>query len=565
MAAVEVAEVERWCVVTGGRGFAARHLVEMLIRYEMFHVRIADLAPAIQLEPHEDSGVLGGALRSGRANYVSADLRNKAQVIRAFQGAEVVFHMAAPDSSINNYQLQYSVNVEGTKNVIGACVEVGVKRLIYTSSPSVVFDGVHGVLNADESMPYPPKHNDSYSATKAEGEALVMKANGTNGLLTCSIRPSSIFGPGDRLMVPSLVAAARAGKSKFIIGDGNNFYDFTYVENVVHAHVCAERALASGGEVSEKAAGQAYFITNMEPIKFWEFMSQILEGLGYERPRIKIPAVVMMPIAHLVEVIYKLLGPYGMKVPQLTPSRVRLLSRSRTFDCSKAKDRLGYSPVVPLQEGIRRTINSFSHLRVENKPNREGSSKASRFLGDGKVADTLLWKDKKQSLFAILILFAIYYNFVATGSSIITALAKVLLAASIFLFIHGLLPEKIFGYKIEKIHPSQFHLSEESSRQLSLSVISLWNEPVKTLKSLCQGNDWSLFLKVVLILLVLSFAGALSLRSLFVIGVPIGFTAFLVYDKKEQEVDSMVLRFKSSMRERRHGISAKLFGNKKND
>nr|GMD61711.1 3beta-hydroxysteroid-dehydrogenase/ decarboxylase-like isoform X1 [Ipomoea batatas] len=380
-----VAGGEKWSVVTGGRGFAARHLVEMLIRYNMFSVRVADLGPEIKLEPHEEHGTLGQALRSGRAVYVSMDLRDKSQVLKAFEGAEAVFHMAAPDSSINNYQLHHSVNVQGTKNVIDACVELKVKRLIYTSSPSVVFDGVHGIFNGDESMPYPAKHNDSYSATKAEGEALVLKANGINGLLTCCIRPSSIFGPGDRLLVPSLVTAARAGKSKFIIGDGNNMYDFTYVENVAHGHICAERALASEGAVAEKAAGQAYFITNTEPIKFWEFVSLILEGLGYERPSIKIPACVMMPIAHLVELTYKLLGPYGMKVPQLTPSRIRLLSRSRTFSCSKANDRLGYTPIVPLQEGLRRTIDSYPHLRAEIKTRKDGPSKASVLLGNGRA------------------------------------------------------------------------------------------------------------------------------------------------------------------------------------
>ncbi|KAM3285519.1 hypothetical protein P3S67_024318 [Capsicum chacoense] len=291
---------EKWCVVTGGRGFAARHLVLMLIRHEICHVRIADLGPTIKLEPHEEKGTLGQALKSGRAVYVSMDLTNKSQVLKACEGAEVVFHMAAPDSSINNNKLHYSVNVQE------------------------VFDGITGIIDGDESLPYPAKHNDSYSATKAEGEALVLKSNGTKGLLTCCIRPSSIFGPGDRLLVPSLVAAARAGKSKFIIGDGNNVYDFTYVENVAHAHVCAERALASGAAAAEKAAGN----TNTRP---------------------SIPASVMMPIAHLVELTYKLLAPYGMKVPQLTPSRIRLLSRSRTFSSSKASDRLGYSPIVTLQ------------------------------------------------------------------------------------------------------------------------------------------------------------------------------------------------------------------------
>lgn len=75
-------ELERWCLVTGGRGFAARHLVDMLIRYDMYPVRIADTGTYIKLEPHEEKGVLGQALHSGRAQYVSMDLRNKSQVFK---------------------------------------------------------------------------------------------------------------------------------------------------------------------------------------------------------------------------------------------------------------------------------------------------------------------------------------------------------------------------------------------------------------------------------------------------------------------------------------------------
>ncbi|KAI4337207.1 hypothetical protein L6164_015652 [Bauhinia variegata] len=537
----------KWCVVTGGRGFAARHLVEMLIRHNMYSVRIADLGPTIQLEPPEKNGILGEALRSGRAEYISTDLRNKSQVLEACEGAEVVFHMAAPNSSINSYQLHHSVNVEGTKNVIDACIEQKVKRLIYTSSPSVVFDGVHGIFNGDESLPYPPKHNDHYSATKAEGEALVLKSNGSNGLLTCCIRPSSIFGPGDKLLVPSLAAAARAGKSKFIIGDGNNLYDFTYVQNVAHAHLCAERALASEGAIAEKASGEAYFITNMEPIKFWEFVSLILEGLGYERPRIKIPASVMMPIAHMVEWTYKLLGPYGMKVPQLTPSRIRLLSLSRTFDSSKAKDRLGYTPIISLQEGLQKTIESYPDLRAENalKTKREGPSKASIHLGGGKVADTLLWKDKKQTVTTLLVLVAIYYNFIASGCTILTALSKLLLFSFIFLFIHGILPEKILGYTVEKMPTSWFHLSEDMSHQVVQSVASLWNYSVNILKSIAKGNDWLLFLKVVISLLILSFFGAFSFQNLYITGFTFAFIAFYLYEKKEEDIDAILLRTRS--------------------
>ncbi|KDP34007.1 hypothetical protein JCGZ_07578 [Jatropha curcas] len=554
-----------WCLVTGGRGFAARHLVEMLIRNDMFLVRIGDLEPAIKLSAEEENGTLGEALESGRAEYVSMDLRDKAQVLKAVEGAEVVFHMAAPNSSVNNYQLHYSVNVQGTKNVIDACVELKVKRLIYTSSASVVFDGIHGILNGDESLPYPAKPLDSYSATKTEGEAAVIKANGTNGLLTCSLRPSSIFGPGDRLFVPSLVTAARAGKSKFIIGDGNNIYDFTYVENVAHAHICAERALSSGEDVAKNGAGQAYFITNMEPIKFWEFTSLVLGGLGYERPRIKVPAFAVMPLAHVVEWTYKLLGPYGMKVPQLIPSRIRLLSCSRSFNCSKAKDRLGYTPIVSLEEGLKRTLESFSDLRAENQPKREGPSKAHRYLGGGRVADTLLWKDKKQTLMVLLILIAIYYNFITSQSTIITALSKLLLATLGFLFIHANLPERIFGYTIEKIPVSYFHLSEEKSHQVALSVASSWNSAINVLKSLCKGNDWMLFLKVVVSLLTLSILGAISFQSLFVIGLPVAFLAFCLYEKNEEAIDGMFLEALSFGCKLKSDISKKVVGVKKNE
>ncbi|GAY37535.1 hypothetical protein CUMW_029740 [Citrus unshiu] len=401
-------------------------------------------------------------------------------------------------------------------------------------------------------------HNDFYSATKAEGEALVIKANGTNGLLTCCIRPSSIFGPGDRLLVPSLVAAARAGKSKFIIGDGNNMYDFTYVANVAHAHICAERALASEVTVAEKAAGQAYFVTNMESIKFWEFVSLILEGLGYQRPRIKIPAFVMMPIAHMVELTYRLLGPYGMKVPQLTPSRVRLLSCSRTFDCSKAKDLLGYMPIVPLEEGIKRTVDSYSHLRAENQLKRVGPSKASVLLGSGRVADTLLWKDKKRTLTAVLILVAIYYIFIVPGYTIITAFSKLLLLMLIFLVIHSFLPEKIFEYTFEKIPASSFHLSDEKSLRLAHSVASSWNTSITVLKSLSKGNDWMLFLKSPTI-------SSISWAPDSFCGIPLAFVIFYMYEKKEQEIDSIVLEALSIGGKFKSNIARKFLTSKKND
>ncbi|KAD6119512.1 hypothetical protein E3N88_10783 [Mikania micrantha] len=531
---------ERWCLVTGGRGFAARHLVDMLICYNIYSVRIADLGPDIKLETHEEKGILGQALHSGRAQYVSMDLRNKSQVFKACDGVEVVFHMDAPDSSINNHQLHYSVNVHGTKNIIDACTVQNVKRLIYTSSPSVVFDGKHGIFDGVESMPYPAKHNDPYSSTKAEGEALVIKANGMNGLLTCCIRPSSIFGPGDKFLVPTLVAAARKGKSKYIIGDGKNMYDFTYVENVAHAHVCAERAIASGGTVSKRAAGEAYFITNMEPIRVWEFMSLILVGLGYERPKTKIPAFIMMPIAYLIQGIYHVLAPYGMRVPHLTPSRIRLLTCNRTFSSLKANDRLGYRPLVPLQEGLKRTIESYSDLRAEVFLKNKGASKAASYLGNGIVADILLWRDMKLTLITLLILFAFYVNLVLPGNTMITAISKVLIITSVFLFAHRKLPDKLMGYSVEKCSESNFQITDTVSRQTALSFVSAWNCAAYSLISISNGSDSMLFFKTAFSLSILALIGSMPLQSFFTKVLPIAFIAFYIYEQMEDRIDGFL-------------------------
>ncbi|KAF0922457.1 hypothetical protein E2562_036573, partial [Oryza meyeriana var. granulata] len=164
-----------------------------------------------------------------------------------------------------------------TKNVIDACLTCKVKRLIYTSSSIVVFDGVNGLFNVDESKPFLDKFPDAYAQSKAEAEKLVTKANGRYELLTCSIRPSTIFGPGD-IIIPFLLSH---GRTMFIIGNGKNFDDFIYVENVVHGHICAEKTLLTkdGAKIS---GGKAYFITNMEPMNMWDFMYMLLEELGYK-------------------------------------------------------------------------------------------------------------------------------------------------------------------------------------------------------------------------------------------------------------------------------------------
>ncbi|XP_072146626.1 3beta-hydroxysteroid-dehydrogenase/decarboxylase-like [Setaria viridis] len=193
----------------------------------------------------------------------------------SFEGVDVVFHTASADYTKNDSQLHIKVNVEGTKTVIDACKICKVKRLIYTSSGAVVFDGVHGHFDVNESKPYPDKFPYAYAQTKAEAEKLVIKANNTSGLLTCCIRPGTIFGPGDNIVS----SVDYYGRTQLIIGDGKNCDDFVYVENVVHCHICAERALCNK-EGAEISGGKAYFVTNMEQINLWDFLYGIYEEFG---------------------------------------------------------------------------------------------------------------------------------------------------------------------------------------------------------------------------------------------------------------------------------------------
>ncbi|CDF34730.1 unnamed protein product [Chondrus crispus] len=256
-----------------------------------------------------------------------------------------------------------AVNVEGTKNVIEACKQSGVQRLVYVSSASVVFDGSH-MIDVDETKPYPSKFTDFYSKTKADAEKLVLAAN-RESLRTCAIRPSAIFGERDPALVPRLVEAGRGGKTKYIIGNGKTMWEFTYVGNVADACMKAAEHLTIGSPV----AGQAYFITNDETTLFWEQCGVILGGLGYPVPATKIPFAVCFFIAVLLEVILFILSPIykPRKPPTFSRQRVSLLTSHRKISCEKAKKDFGYTPKVSMEEGMKRTINFFKPLAKDAK------------------------------------------------------------------------------------------------------------------------------------------------------------------------------------------------------
>lgn len=291
--------------------------------------------------------------------FHQGDLCDKQDLLPALRDVSLVFHCASPAPASDDRALFERVNIQGTRTVIQACLEAGVQKLVLTSSASVVFEG-KDIKNGKEDLPYAKKPIDYYTETKIEQEKLVLEAcDKEKGFLTAAIRPHGIFGPRDPQLVPILVDTARRGKMKFIIGDGTNLVDFTYVENVVHGHILAAERLRP----ESPACGKAYHITNDEPIRFWDFMSEILVGLGYAAPRYHLPYMLIYGLALLLWLVALILRPLVSFKPTFTPMRVALAGTHHYYSCERAKEDLAYRPVVGLKEGIARTVQSYPHLK----------------------------------------------------------------------------------------------------------------------------------------------------------------------------------------------------------
>ncbi|XP_028315818.1 sterol-4-alpha-carboxylate 3-dehydrogenase, decarboxylating [Gouania willdenowi] len=331
------------CAVIGGSGFLGRHLVEKL-QDRGYSVSVFDLHQSYQLQ-----GV----------TFHTGDLCDRQALLSALQGVSLVFHCASPAPASDDRALFERVNIRGTQTVIAACIEAGVQKLILTSSASVVFEGTD-IKNGREDLPYARKPIDYYTATKIQQEKLVLEAcDEQNGFLTAAIRPHGIFGPRDPQLVPILVDTARRGKMKFIIGDGKNLVDFTFVENVVHGHILAAECLRP----DSPTCGKPYHITNDEPVRFWDFMSDVLVGLGYSAPRYHLPYTLVYGLALLLWLLTLVLRPVMSFKPTFTPMRVALAGTHHYYSCERAKEDLGYKPVVSLKDGIQRTVLSYPHLR----------------------------------------------------------------------------------------------------------------------------------------------------------------------------------------------------------
>lgn len=276
-------------------------------------------------------------------------VQNRQDVMEACRGAQpldCVFHVAAKAGIWGSWYEYLDVNVNGTLNVIAACREFLIPRLVYTSSPSVTFTGADQ-CGIDESAPYAKRWLAHYPHSKALAEQAVLEDNGKDGLWTCALRPHLIWGPGDQHLIPRLIDRARKGQLRRV-GDGKNLIDTIFVENAAEAHLLAADKLIAGSPV----CGRAYFLSQGEPVNCWDWINQVLALAGLPPVKKSISFRAAYAAGALLEGVWWLLG--RTDEPRMTRFLAAQLATSHYFNLAAARRDLDYAPRVSLAEGMER-------------------------------------------------------------------------------------------------------------------------------------------------------------------------------------------------------------------
>jgi len=315
-------------LVTGGAGMLGRAIVSQLLEQRKT-VRIIDIEPA----------------KDNRAEMIMGDIRDAAAVRRACDGVDTVFHAAAAVWDPNLPPTIYEeTNVVGTKLIIDTCIQLGVPRLVYTSSMDVVMDGKHGHCLADESLPYPTdlRKMNRYAYSKMMGEQAVIKANGPT-FSTCALRLVGMYGPGDKYHLPNIVKNAKSGIN-IRLGNGKAQFSHIFSGNAAHAHILAAEHLAPNSPV----AGQIYFITDHHTGNFFDFMNPFLEQLGIPVPKRSIPRGLANVLGWFVE-------KFSTK-SNFNRFTVYCVCVDHTFVHDKATRDFGYQPIFTPEEAFNITL-----------------------------------------------------------------------------------------------------------------------------------------------------------------------------------------------------------------
>ncbi|SMP77051.1 Nucleoside-diphosphate-sugar epimerase [Neorhodopirellula lusitana] len=319
-------------LVTGCSGFLGSEIVRQLID------RGDDVVGLSRREVPQ-------LVQSGMTHH-RGDLTDQAYVDRAVDDVDCVIHTAAVAGVWGPWKHFFQNNVVATRNVLAACRDSGATRCVYTSSPSVTFDGEHQ-CGVDESVGYPSRWLCHYPHTKAIAEQEVIAADTPGGLRTLSLRPHLIWGHGDPHLLPRVLDRARSGRLR-IIGDGTNCIDTVHVVNAAAAHLAAADALQAR---PENSAGRTYFITQDEPVDCWDWIGKLCQRFDAPPPQRRISYSAAYAIGATLEAAYRMTG--RSSEPPMTRFVAAQLAKDHYFDITAAKERLGYQPKISMDEGLK--------------------------------------------------------------------------------------------------------------------------------------------------------------------------------------------------------------------
>jgi nucleoside-diphosphate-sugar epimerase len=312
--------------VTGGSGFIGGMLVKRL-RDEGWAVRALARSEAA-----------AARLRELGAEPVTGDLGDGRSLRTGAEGCEVAFHAAAKVEDWGDPHEFERVNVGGTQNVIAACRDAGVRRMVHVGTEAALMAG-EPLVHVNEDAPLRPDSPALYSSTKAKAEQRVRAANG-NGLEAVVIRPRFVWGRGDTTLLPAIVELVRSGRFRWV-GEGVHLTDTTHVENTVEG-------LWLGA--TKAPAGSVYFVTDGTPVLFRDFVSELLRTQGVTPPDKSVPPGVARLLAAGSELVWRRLKRPGS--PPLTRFAVWVSSQECTLDISRAERDLGYRPPKSREDGL---------------------------------------------------------------------------------------------------------------------------------------------------------------------------------------------------------------------
>jgi nucleoside-diphosphate-sugar epimerase len=329
----------RTALVTGGGGFVGSAIARSLLN-------LGVETTVIGRHHYPEIKGAGGRCLVG-------DISLPRVMAEAAEGVDIVFHVAALAGIWGPWPAYYRTNVVGTGQVLEGCRKNRVAMLVYTSTPSVVFDRAD-IRGGDERLGYARAPLCHYATSKILAEQMVLAAN-SDELRTCALRPHLIFGPGDPHLLPRLLASGRKKQLKRV-GDGSNLVDVSYIDNVTHAHLLAAKNLAEKGT----AGGKPYFISQGTPVNLWGWINDLFAEMAVPPVSSSVSTATAYRLGGALELIHTVCR--LDREPRMTRFLAEQLAKSHYFSIANARQDLGYEPVVSMAEGLQKTVRWLKSL-----------------------------------------------------------------------------------------------------------------------------------------------------------------------------------------------------------